>query len=154
MTLPTTPDIRLATPADINALVALEEACFDYSRIGRRSFQRLVKAPSASIHLLEDHGQLAAYGLMLTRSNSRSWRLYSIATSPTVRGKGFGRLLLQALIEYARQHYAQRLTLEVKSTNKSAIALYEQLDFAVIDVLSGYYDDGTDAYKMALTLNE
>jgi len=145
--------IRPADAKDLDALVHLEGLCFDYSRIGKRSFQRLLK--SASAHLLvvpePETGQLLAYALLLTRKNSSRWRLYSIAVAPQARGKGFARALLTQCMAMAQQQGASGLSLEVKSDNKSAIALYEDLDFAVVDLLPGYYDDGTDGYRMRIT---
>lgn len=145
--------IQSATLADVNDLVALEERCFDYSRMGRRSFQRLIHGSSGhfAVARLESTQALVGYTLLLTRRNSQVWRLYSIATAPEARGTGLGRALLEAAINMAREHGARALSLEVKVNNKGAIALYEKLDFAVTDLLPGYYDDGTDGYRMRLT---
>lgn len=143
---------RLANRADVAALVELEARCFDYSRMGARSFQRLIDAPSAHVYLGELDGQLLGYFLLLTRKNSRVWRLYSIATAPESRGSGIGQALIEFAINTAREHGAAALSLEVKTDNHSAIRLYEKFDFAVVDVLPSYYDDGTDGYRMRLTL--
>lgn len=154
--LQTAPLIRGAIKTDLDALVQLEGLCFDYSRIGRRSFQRLLQSNSAHIFVLLDKNAqsdaaITAYALLLTRKNSMRWRLYSIAVAPAARGKGYARMLLTHCIEVAQQQGASGLSLEVKSDNKSAIRLYEELDFAVVDLLSGYYDDGTDGYRMRLS---
>lgn len=142
---------REATRADVDALVALEARCFDYSRMGPRSFRRLIDAPSAHVYLCEDNQRLVGYFLMLTRKNSRVWRLYSIATAPEARGTGVGRALIEYAIQTARRHKASALSLEVKTDNQAAINLYEKYDFAVTDVLPSYYDDGTDGYRMRLS---
>lgn len=147
--------IRPATLADLDALVALEAATFNYSQMGRASFRRLLQAPSA--HFVVACGAehtLLGYYLLLTRSNSKRWRLYSIATSAQARGMGLGRALLEHAIDYARQQGAGELSLEVKTDNKAAIALYQALDFAVVDLLLNYYDDdhASDGYRMRLSL--
>lgn len=144
---------REATKADVNALVALEARCFDYSRMGPRSFRRLIDAASAHVYLCEYNQSLVGYFLMLTRKNSKVWRLYSIATAPEARGTGLGRALIEYAIQTARQHNASALSLEVKTDNHAAINLYEKYDFAVTDVLAGYYDDGTDGYRMRLSFS-
>lgn len=147
-------EIRLGTPADAGLLTELEAKCFDYSRIGKRSFQRLLASQSAHIHLVTQHHAVLGYSLLLTRRNSTNWRLYSIAIAPEARGQGIAKALMQHIIEYARSKQAQSMSLEVKSDNRSAIALYEQLDFAVVDVLAEYYDDGTDGYRMRRPINQ
>ena len=50
------------------------------------------------------------------------------------------------MVEKLVRHQA----LEVKSDNKAAIALYQSLDFAVVDLLLNYYDDDqhSDGYRM------
>jgi ribosomal-protein-alanine N-acetyltransferase len=147
--------IRPATLADLSALVALEAATFDYSQMGRANFRRLLQSPTAHFHLAEgsDH-TLLGYYLLLTRRNSKRWRLYSIATSAQARGLGLGRALLEHAIGYARSRGAGELSLEVKTDNQAAIALYQALDFAVVDLLLNYYDDDqhSDGYRMRVTL--
>lgn len=144
--------IHAATLDDVNSLVALEERCFDYSRMGARSFRRLLTGKSAHIYVCNNEsGELAGYYLLLTRKNSLRWRLYSIAIAPEARGTGLGRMLLEHSIHTAQKHGAISLGLEVKVDNSAAIRLYEKLNFAVIDLLPGYYDDGTDGYRMRVS---
>lgn len=148
----TTPwQLRAATVADVEQLVALEARCFDYSRMGSRSFRRLIQAPTAKIYVAQQGQQILGYYLLLTRKNSQRWRLYSIATAPEQRGTGLGRCLLEHAVALARASGATSLGLEVKVDNRGAIALYEKLDFAVIDLLPAYYDDGTDGYRMRIS---
>lgn len=142
---------RAATRADIPALVALEARCFDYSRMGPRSFKRLIDGNTAHVYLCERQQQLTGYFLLLTRKNSRVWRLYSIATAPEARGTGMGKALIEFAIQTAQKQGATAVSLEVKTDNQAAIKLYEKYDFAVTDVLPGYYDDGTDGYRMRLS---
>lgn len=146
--------IQSASLADVDDLVDLETRCFEYSRMGRRSFRRLILGSSGHFTVARnsENQQLLGYTLLLTRRNSRVWRLYSIATAPEARGSGLGRALLEEAIDRAKRNAAKVLSLEVKVDNKGAIALYEKLDFAVTDLLPGYYDDGTDGYRMRLTL--
>jgi ribosomal protein S18 acetylase RimI-like enzyme len=146
--------IREATFHDLGALVQLEERCFDYSRMGRRSFRRLLAGNTGHIFVcMSEDGALAGYYLLLTRKNSRRWRLYSIATAPESRGTGLGRVLLEHAIHTAQQQGAISLGLEVKVDNTAAISLYEKLHFAVIDLLPEYYDDGTDGYRMRVSFD-
>src|SRR5690606_5922434 len=106
---------------------------------------------SAHVYVCVLNHQLIGYVLLLTRSNSRIWCLYSIAIAPEARGNGLGKALFEFAIHTAKQHGASALSLEVKTTNKAAIKLYEKYDFAVVDLLPGYYDDGTDGYRMRLS---
>ncbi|MAD54230.1 GNAT family N-acetyltransferase [Idiomarina sp. UBA3162] len=140
--------------SDITALVELENQVFDYSRISRRNFIRLLQSPAAFILLAKDSAdQLAGYAVILTRRNSRYARIYSIAVAPAFRGQGVAKLLVNEVIKTQRQQDRLGLSLEVKLDNKQAIQLYQSLGFETVDILVNYYDDGTDGLKMRLTFD-
>ncbi|WP_370259487.1 GNAT family N-acetyltransferase [Idiomarina sp.] len=140
--------------SDITALVELENQVFDYSRISRRNFIRLLQSPAAFILLAKDSAdQLAGYAVILTRRNSRYARIYSIAVAPAFRGQGVAKLLVNEVIKTQRQQDRLGLSLEVKLDNKRAIQLYQSLGFETVDILVNYYDDGTDGLKMRLTFD-
>ncbi|WP_258808372.1 N-acetyltransferase [Pseudidiomarina sp. CB1] len=148
-----TPTLRAATTDDLTQLVALEAATFDYSQLGRQSFRRLITSPSAHLFVLYEQQQLQGYSLLLTRKNSKVWRLYSIAVAAIARGKGVGRMLLEHAIELAKRHGATALSLEVKVDNQAAIELYRRYDFEVVDLLPDYYPGHADGYRMRLTFS-
>jgi ribosomal-protein-alanine acetyltransferase len=145
--------IEPAQLSDLDSLVRLERATFDYSCISRRSFMHLIRSTSARCWVAKDGTKLLGYALVLTRSNSLVWRLYSIAVAPEARGKGIGQKLMDELISCARKSQAKALSLEVKSDNKAAIAWYQDCGFETIDVLANYYDDGSDGLKMRFTFD-
>lgn len=78
----------------------------------------------------------------------------NIAVKSSERGKGIGRFLLATLIGKAREKGATAVTLEVKTTNAPAIALYESFGFKVAGVRKKYYNNLFDAYVMWLDLEE
>lgn len=62
---------------------------------------------------------------------------------------GIGTALLEALLGEACQRNAQRVDLEVRADNATAIALYEKHGFTSIGVRRGYYQpSGADALVM------
>ena len=69
----------------------------------------------------------------------------AVAVDPDRRRSGHGGLLLQALLQRARQHGAVHATLEVASDNVAALALYAKAGFRTAGTRSGYYSDGRDA---------
>lgn len=146
--------VQAATRADIPALVALENRCFNYDQIGLRSFRYFISQSQAIVLCarLPQAPELAGYLIALQRKNSAIWRIYSIASAPEARGKGVAKALLAQLLVLAEASPSiTTLRLEVKCDNAPAIALYRQLGFEVIDVLPGYYSDGTDGYRLQLT---
>ncbi len=136
----------------VKLLHELETSVFTDSCIGERSFARLTRSASSHVYVaLNSSGELLGYYILLTRSNSKKWRLYSIASKPSTRGSGLGRALLEHAIELAKQHLASCVVLEVKTTNTTALALYTKRGFEVIDILKSYYDDNADGYRMQLS---
>ncbi|RUO75264.1 GNAT family N-acetyltransferase [Idiomarina seosinensis] len=143
--------VRLAERQDLEDLTELEQRTFDYSRISRRNFLRLIQSPSVHFWVVTESTKVIAYAIALTRKNSRYWRIYSIAVDAQHRGRGIARALLEHIITEAKKGHLSGLTLEVKSDNITAIKLYQLYHFETIDVLPNYYDDGTDGFKMRLT---
>ena len=78
----------------------------------------------------------------------------NIAVKSTSRGKGIGRFLFATLLAKAKEAGAKLVTLEVKTTNTAAIALYESFGFKVAGVRKRYYNNLYDAYVMWLDLEE
>ncbi|GAB4527197.1 MAG: ribosomal protein S18-alanine N-acetyltransferase [Anaerolineae bacterium] len=77
----------------------------------------------------------------------------TIATHPEHRGKGYGELLLAAMVQRAINLEARYVVLEVRVSNLTAQNLYHKYDFVIVDTKRNYYrDDNEDAYDMRLDL--
>ncbi|CAA9549354.1 MAG: Ribosomal-protein-S18p-alanine acetyltransferase [uncultured Thermomicrobiales bacterium] len=73
----------------------------------------------------------------------------TIGVDPAYRGQGLGELLLVHLFGSAIGRGAKWLTLEVRVSNESALALYRKYGFAVHGTRPRYYSDNNeDAYVM------
>ena len=82
----------------------------------------------------------------------REAKIISFAVKREFRGKGIGTKLLKTAIERCKQRGKERILLEVRVSNTTAQRLYKKNGFKIIDVIPNYYDDGEDAYLMALDL--
>lgn len=140
--------IRDAELADLEALLELENLCFESDRLSRRSFQRWLKVDGRILSVIESDGQLIGYGLVLLHKGTRLARLYSIALNPAMRGRGLGRILMDSLEEQAMQDGRLFMRLEVSKKNLAAISLYTSLGYGIFGELPGYYEDHTDALRM------
>ncbi|MCV4639753.1 GNAT family N-acetyltransferase, partial [Escherichia coli] len=71
------------------------------------------------------------------------------------RGQGVGRQVLDHVLEVAKKTGCSLATLEVRRSNRPAIALYERAGFKTVHVRARYYqDDGEDALVMLRGLTE
>lgn len=81
--------------------------------------------------------------------------LFNLAVDPLCQGQGFGRALLQALVERLEERGIVTLWLEVRESNTPARALYEAEGFNEVSRRKNYYptaDGREDAVIMALPL--
>ena len=65
----------------------------------------------------------------------------NIAVHPWYRGKQIGQALLITLMQEAMRLGAERITLEVRPSNKVARYVYGKLGFQAVGVRKGYYSD-------------
>lgn len=77
--------------------------------------------------------------------------LNNIVIKKRLRGNGLSTIILKQLIEEAKAHDCTIINLEVASTNKVALGLYQKFGFKQVGMRSKYYN-GTDAVLMSLNL--
>jgi [ribosomal protein S18]-alanine N-acetyltransferase len=145
-------EIRSARTADLDALVAIEEAAFHADRLSRTGYRRLIARSSASVLIAEDNGAVAGCAVVLFRAMSRKARLYSIAAAPG--RKGVGRTLLDGAEVVARQRGASAMRLEVREDNLRAINLYKSAGYRLFDRKPHYYADDAAAIRFEKALHE
>jgi ribosomal protein S18 acetylase RimI-like enzyme len=146
--------IRQGRLADLDRLVAIENAAFEGDRLSRRSLRAHLTKSTVSLLVAEAEvggfAQVIGYALIAFRKDSNKARLYSIASDPQHRlgsGRGLGRLLLAACEAEAAARGAESLVLEVRADNARAIALYEERGYAKFGTITDYYEDGASAVR-------
>lgn len=144
--------VRPAVEADLDALLAIENACFTHDRVSRRSFRRFVLGGRAAVLLAETDKGAVGYALVLFRAGTVLARLYSVAVLPAAQGTGLGRLLMQAAEVAAVDRDCLLLRLEVRPDNDAAIALYKLLGYRAFEHIPDYYEDHSDALRMQKAL--
>ena len=143
----TAPSIRRATHADVDGLLALEEASFDSDRMSRAQWRRHIGSDSAVVFVSGTSGRVDAAAVVFYRRNTSAARLYSLAVGTHARGTGLGGALLAASEADARARGCTSMRLEVRTDNPSAIALYERRGYTRIARLPGFYEDGANGWR-------
>lgn len=109
-------------------------------------FRQELNNPVASVELLWVGEQLTGYICYWLIVGEL--QILNIATAPRFRRQGVaGHLLAHVFIRCA-DIGLERAWLEVRASNKSAIALYRRQGFVADTVRAGYYRDGEDALLM------
>lgn len=81
--------------------------------------------------------------------------LLNLCVHPDMQGRGYGRRILEHVIDYAKTRSAVLIVLEVRRSNQRAQMLYQQMGFNEMTVRRGYYpaEQGReDAILMGLDL--
>ena len=89
----------------------------------------------------------------LYEQDSTKAQLVSMWVAPAYRGAGLGRVLVNAISEWARDRGVRTLLLMVTSSNVGAIRFYERLGFALTGRTKPYPNDPTlTKYEMAASI--
>jgi len=78
--------------------------------------------------------------------------ILTLAVASESRGQGLGRALVVELLARLRAAGVRRVSLEVRSSNAAARALYASLGFATAGTRAHYYRDGEDALVLGAAL--
>ena len=146
------PTIRKAEKIDLDAIVAIENESFPEDNFSRRELLYLIEKSIIGCYVVEQNSEILAYTSLLSRSNAKNLRLYSIAVARKARGQHIGQMLMTFIVERAQQLGLTRVTLEVKPSNSSAIALYQKNGFETCGQKENYYHDGSFAICMRKNL--
>ena len=165
--------LRRMRPADIDQVVAIDEQCFR-PPWPKHSWRHELAESHSHMLVLGDGvpppaagwrsrlrlpggrppaGRVLGYGGMWLIAGEG--HICTLATHPAQRGRGYGELLLSALIRHALARKATTLVLETRESNYIARALYEKYCFRLARMKARYYREGNeDACDMRLDLRD
>ncbi len=130
--------VRQAGPADLDALVALLVASFATPDDEARTWtaENLTR-PGAREYVAELDGTIVGKLAILPEDGGIYLRAFGVL--PAHRGRGHGRHLLAATIATLHAAGHRHFSLDVATTNRNALGLYESCGFRVITAYE-YYD--------------
>jgi ribosomal-protein-alanine N-acetyltransferase len=141
----TASDIQRLTYADLPQVIAIERRAFP-TPWSLAMFVLELSKPSGICLAARREGDLVGY-LVCSRYDT-VWHVMNVAVDPDERRSGIASALMTELLERIGDAEA-RLTLEVRPSNRAAIALYERFGFRVAGTRRRYYqDNGEDALIM------
>jgi ribosomal-protein-alanine acetyltransferase len=145
---------RRATPADLDAIMALETSVFTTDAWSSDAMRSELSNTHGHYLVVEDAaGVVVAYAGLLAPRGSGQADIQTIAVVESERRSGIGRALMTSLVDEARAREAEHLFLEVRADNPAAQTLYRDLGFEQIALRPGYYQPGNvDALVMRMTL--
>jgi len=140
--------LRMMEPRDIPAVMELERLAFSPGWSPTTFERELTHNGMARYIVLEsESGKIQGFaGLWLMVDEAH---VVTVAVLPELRRRGYGRLLVHALVELAHDCGMTSATLEVRESNVAARKLYAGYGFHEVGLRKRYYaDNGEDAVIM------
>ena len=144
---------RVATAADLDAIMALEHASFPTYAWSPAMMREELASPHGWYVVVEEAGSLVGYAGLRAVRGARDADIQTITISESARGRGRGRALLAALLDEAARREVHDVFLEVRADNPVAQRLYLSEGFVEVGRRPRYYQpDDVDAIVMQLDL--
>ena len=141
-------EIGLMNLDDIEAVHAIEEACFRTPWSKESFYREVTDNACARYVVLRENGTAIAYaGVWFVLDEGH---ITNIAVRPDRRGMGYGEMVTRAMIQLAADSGMNWMTLEVRRSNTAAQNLYHKLGFIDVGYRKRYYENSEDALIMAL----
>ena len=145
--------IRPMQISDLPKVLEIEQDLFPSDAWTEQLFlSELAEVPSSrAVSVIEIADQIIGYASL--RFVGREGDVNTIAIAREFQGKGFGKLLLDWMLETAKLNGVKELFLDVRADNQAAIGLYLKEGFDQIDIRRNYYDHKIDALVMRKKLS-
>ena len=127
--------LRSAEDADVEALVALWDAC-GLTRPWNDPREDIAFArgkPNSDVLVAMREGRLVA-SAMVGHDGHRG-AVYYVSADPTLRGQGHGRLIMEAAEAWLVARGVWKLNLLVRKTNAGVVGFYEEMGYKEEDVV-------------------
>jgi len=116
----------------------MQDPMGDFGPMSESLAQQIIKGlklqPNFLFFLAKYDGEIAGFAnCFVTFSTFKAKQLvniHDIAVDPLFRKKGIGKALMEAIVDYAREHDFCKVTLEVRHDNQTAQQLYQSIGFA------------------------
>ena len=136
---------------DLESIMVIEPQIYPYPWTRGNFSDSLSSGYSAWVLMLND--QIIGYSLMMLVLDEA--HLLNLSVAKPYQKQGLGRVLLEHMVSIARKNKMANMFLEVRPSNISAIALYENMGFNEMAVRRKYYpapNGREDAVLMGLAL--
>jgi len=101
--------------------------------------------------VVTDLGRIVGF-VAAVPSGGKGARVLMLAILPESRRQSLGKILMEELYTRCRTKGFDTVVLEVRKSNKTAIAFYEHQGFSIYGEFKSFYSNGEDAWKMIKSL--
>ena len=133
--------VRWVTREDLAAVARLEEMCFSIPW-SNTAIEEAFANELYRFVAVEEKGVIVGYANF--RIVADEGEIERVAVHPDSRRRGYGRKLMEAMVEYSRKKGVRDMTLDVRVNNEKAINLYESCGFVEEGRRKDYYREPTE----------
>ena len=98
--------------------------------------------------LVAYHEQTLIGFIIGLKTTPQAARILMLSVKDLHRKQGIGSALLRQFFKEITHNHVKRVELEVRAINQGALDFYTKQGFIVQEKLSGFYQNGEDAYSM------
>ena len=139
------PHVRPMTEDDLDAVMAIEVASYVHSWKPEH-FSAEIAGTCSWPFVAVAGGRVIGYVCVMSLFVEA--QILNVAVQVSHRGRGIARLLLELAFRVALEKGAEKMALEVRASNVTAISLYQKLGFVRVGIRTGYYESVEDAVLM------
>ncbi|MCE4958035.1 ribosomal protein S18-alanine N-acetyltransferase [Macrococcoides caseolyticum] len=135
---------------DVPSIYAIEQKAFPSGSWSLDAFYHELEKNEFAHYftMIQDNEVIGYLGMWIVIDQAQ---ITTVAIDESLRGKGYGKLLLEYVMNYAKMT-CEMMSLEVREENLRARRLYESLGFTYGGVRRDYYGPNQDAKVMWVKL--
>lgn len=127
--------IRRMAEEDTAKVAQIEKECFSQPW-SQQGFIEALKGTDNILVVAEENGEI--YGYVCMYVSFEEGEITNVAVSEQYRNKGVGRLLMQGIEREAKANGVERIVLEVRVSNNSAISLYKSMNYRELGIRKNF----------------
>jgi ribosomal-protein-alanine N-acetyltransferase len=149
---PTVYEMRILNDRHLDEVWRLNQRCFKQGEnYSRNTFAYLLtQANTLSYRAITPKAEMT--GFIFISVVDGTAHLTTIGVAPEHRRRGVAQMMLEHIEQALIEREIRMICLEVRVGNLSAQNLYRAMDYAVIQKLKNYYNNGEDGYLMVKSL--
>lgn len=139
---------------DLDQIAKMEKKTFKEDAFSKETIKKLIEQKIFFFKLVSNKPKNKIIGFIIAiKDDEERVNIVNFLIQKKYRKNGYGTFLLDKTIEKIKElKEIKRIVLNVKITNKEAIALYKKFQFQIVQKINNYYHQKESAYLMVLRI--
>jgi len=139
---------------DLDQIAKMEKKTFKEDAFSKETIKKLIEQKIFFLKLVSNKPKNKIIGFIIAiKDDEERVNIVNFLIQKKYRKNGYGTFLLDKTIEKIKElKEIKRIVLNVKITNKEAIALYKKFQFQIVQKINNYYHQKESAYLMVLRI--